>query len=294
MEYIHYPVMHKEVFDYLALSDEKPSTMIDCTTGEGGHTFMMLSSHPLLSVIGLDRDQEIQKKAIIRMKEFGDRFIPQNSWFNDYLETRESESADVILFDLGISMFHYEESGRGFSFRKDEPLDMRLSVEQSLNASTIVNEYKEEDLADVIYKYGEERYSRRIAKAICEYRENKKIETTTELEEIIFHSVPRDYRYGRIHPATRTFQALRIEVNKELDRLEPSLINAIRVLKKNGRVAVITFHSLEDRIVKWTFKKAEDEGSVKILTKKPIIPSDEECKENSASRSAKLRVVERI
>ena len=268
--------------------------MIDCTTGEGGHTKLFLDTYPNLKVIGIDRDKEIQKKAIERFKDYGDRFTPVNSWFNDYLSERESESADAILFDLGISIFHYEESMRGFSFRKEEKLDMRLDESQRLSAETIVNEYPEEALSDVIYKYGEERYSRRIARTIVEKRREKRIETSKELADIIYGCVPREYRYGRIHPATRTFQALRIEVNKELDRISPALENALRVLNKGGRVAVITFHSLEDRIVKWYFKdRYEKYGDISILTKKPIVPTDKECDENPPSRSAKLRVVEK-
>lgn len=295
MEILHYPVMHEEVLENLTLPRDRETVLIDCTTGEGGHTKLFLESYPLVTVIGLDRDSEIQKKAIERLKDYGDRFRPVNTWFNDYLSSRDSESADGILFDLGISIFHYEESERGFSFRKDEELDMRLDSNQSLSAETIVNEYSEEELADVIYKYGEERYSRRIARAIGERRKEKRIETSKELGEIIWAAVPREYRYGRIHPATRTFQALRIEVNRELDRIEPALTEAMRVLKKGGRIAVITFHSLEDRIVKWTFKdRAEKYGDIRILTKKPIIPTDKECDENPPSRSSKLRVIEKL
>ena len=295
MEVVHYPVMHREVLENLPIP-EGDSLLIDCTTGEGGHTSLFLSSYPSLTVIGIDRDSVIQKKAIERLSGFGGRFRPVNAWFDDYLSEAPSESADAILFDLGISMFHYLESDRGFSFRNDEPLDMRLNPGTGLSAADIVNGYSEENLADVIYRYGEERYSRRIARAIAEKRESEPIESSSALAEIIRAAVPRDYRYGRIHPATRTFQALRIEVNKELDRITPALGDAIRVLKKGGRIAVITFHSLEDRKVKWFFKdEAQKENPrIRILTKKPIVPSAEEEAENSPSRSAKLRVVERI
>ena len=295
MEVVHYPVMHREVLENLPIP-EGDSLLIDCTTGEGGHTSLFLSSYPSLTVIGIDRDSVIQKKAIERLSGFGGRFHPVNAWFDDYLSEAPSESADAILFDLGISMFHYLESDRGFSFRNDEPLDMRLNPEAGLSAADIVNGYSEENLADIIYRYGEERYSRRIARAIAEKRESAPIESSSALAEIIRAAVPKDYRYGRIHPATRTFQALRIEVNKELDRITPALGDAIRVLKKGGRIAVITFHSLEDRKVKWFFKdEAQKENPrIRILTKKPIVPSAEEEAENSPSRSAKLRVVERI
>ncbi len=295
MEIVHYPVMHKEVLENLPIP-EGDSLLIDCTTGEGGHTSLFLEKYPSLSVIGIDRDKVIQKKATERLSGFGGRFRPVNAWFDEYLKGAPSESADAILFDLGISMFHYVESERGFSFRSDEPLDMRLNPESGMSAADVVNGYSEENLADVIYRYGEERYSRRIAKAIAERRSVAPIESSCELADIIRGSVPREYRYGRIHPATRTFQALRIEVNKELDRITPALEDAIRVLKKGGRIGVITFHSLEDRKVKWFFKDeaGSENARIKILTKKPIVPSAEEEEENPPSRSAKLRVVEKV
>lgn len=296
MEILHYPVMHEEVIANLPLPQDGKSVLIDCTTGEGGHTSLFLQKYPNLTVFGLDRDKSIQKKAIERFKDYQDRFVAVNTWFDEYLEKAESDSADAILFDLGISIFHYEESLRGFSFRKEETLDMRLDSTQSLSAKEIVNEYSEFDLADIIYRYGEERYSRRIARAIVEAREKAPIEYSKQLADIIFSSVPREYRYGRLHPATRTFQAIRIEVNKELDRIAPALENAIRVLKKGGRIGVITFHSLEDRIVKWFFKEeaAKENPKIKILTKKPLVPSEKECQENAPSRSSKLRIVEKI
>ena len=163
MEIRHYPVMHKEVLEYLLIPPGK-SCMIDCTTGEGGHTSLFLSNYPDLEVIGLDRDRDIQAKAIERLAPFGSRFHPVLSWFDDYLAQADADSADAVLFDLGISMFHYAESGRGFSFRNGERLDMRLDADGALSAADVVNGYGEEALADVIYRYGEERYSRRIAR----------------------------------------------------------------------------------------------------------------------------------
>ena len=295
MEIDHTPVMPAEVLENLLIPPGR-SVMIDCTTGEGGHSSLFLSHYPELSVIGIDRDAEIQKKAIERLSAYGDRFTPVLSWFNDYLASAESESADAILSDLGISMFHYAESGRGFSFRGEEELDMRLDKDGDISARDIVNGYSEESLADVIYRYGEERYSRRIARAIAERRKERPFELSSDLADVIFHAVPSSYRYGRIHPATRTFQALRIEVNRELDRISPALEEAIRVLRKGGRIAVITFHSLEDRIVKWFFrdKASGDNPEIRILTKKPIIPSEEEIESNPPSRSSKLRVVEKV
>lgn len=295
MEIDHLPVLPKEVLEYLLVPEGK-AMMLDCTTGEGGHSKLFLEKYKELTVIGLDRDREIQKKAIERLAPYGERFKPVNCWFTDYLSEAESGSFDCILFDLGISMFHYVESGRGFSFSKDEPLDMRLDPSQGLSAADIVNGYSELELADVIYKYGEERYSRRIARRIVEERKKAEITTSSQLAAIIADAVPVSYRYGRISPATRTFQALRIEVNDELGHIEPALKDAIRCLRKGGRLGVITFHSLEDRIVKWFFKGEADkeEPVIRILTKKPVMPSEEECADNNASRSSKLRVVEKV
>ena len=293
MEAVHYPVMHREVLENLPIPSGD-ALLIDCTTGEGGHTSLFLSKYPDLRVVGLDRDKVIQRKAIERLKPFGDRFTPVLCSFDEYLESAKPDSADAILFDLGISMFHYLESERGFSFRRDEKLDMRLNTDGGMSAADVVNGYSEEALADVIYRYGEERYSRRIARAIADRRKEKQFELSSDLADVIAASVPGQYRHGRIHPATRTFQALRIEVNGELDRIKPALGEAERVLRPGGRIAVITFHSLEDRIVKWFFKDEEREGRVRILTKKPIVPSDEEIAENAPSRSAKLRVVEKV
>lgn len=296
MDYVHYSVMRNEVFAYLVPPEQGQAVMVDCTCGEGGHTYMMLSSYPNLSVIGLDRDSVIQQKAITRMEPFGQRFTPRNIWFDDFFATGAEEQYDLILFDLGISSFHYEESERGFSFRKDEELDMRLDKNAPISAYDVVNGYQEQRLADVIYQFGEERYSRRIASAIVQHRKTAKINSSEELASIIYKSVPPNYRYGHIHPATRTFQAIRIEVNRELDRIEPALRGAVKALKSGGRLAVISFHSLEDRKVKWLFKELadQDEPQIRILTKKPLVPSEQEREENPASRSAKLRVVEKL
>ncbi|MDY4609837.1 MAG: 16S rRNA (cytosine(1402)-N(4))-methyltransferase RsmH [Sphaerochaetaceae bacterium] len=308
MEYVHYSVLQREALELL-VPPQSPSLMIDCTLGEGGHSKLFLERYPQLSVIGLDRDSEIIEKAKTRLAPFGDRFHAVNTWFDEFLATYDGKRPELVLFDLGISVFHYEESGRGFSFRKNEELDMRLDKTAPLTVEDIVNGYQEERLADIIYQFGEERYSRRIAAAICSYSRSKRITQSDELAEIIYKAVPPAYRYGRIHPATRTFQALRIEVNRELDRIEPALRQAIDLVVPGGRIGVISFHSLEDRKVKWLFKGAADgctcppgamrctcggKPTVKILTKKPIIPTDEECRINPPSRSAKLRVVEKL
>ena len=293
MEYVHYSVMPNEVLASLIPPQEGAATMVDCTCGEGGHTHRFLAAYPNLRVIALDRDPGILEKAKVRMEEYASRFTPLNIAFDEFFKTAEEEQYDLILFDLGISSYHYEESGRGFSFRKGETLDMRLDTTDPISAMDVVNGYPEERLADVIYRYGEERYSRRIARAIATERRLSKINDTERLAQIIYKAVPPAYRYGYLHPATRTFQAIRIEVNGELDRIEVALAGAVRSLKKGGRIAVISFHSLEDRIVKWFFKDLEGD-QVNILTKKPLVPSEEERNENPPSRSAKLRVIEKL
>ena len=314
MEIVHTPVLLNECLDYLSPigeSFEKNALMIDSTLGEGGHSFNFLSKFENLKIVGLDADKVIQAKAKERLACFGERMNFFNGWFNDFYANypSEYEKPDLILFDLGISVFHYEKSDRGFSFRYDEKLDMRLNAESEKSAADLVNELSETELADMIYLYGEEKLSRRIAKAIVDARSGGKIESSKALAEIIWNCVPANYRYGQIHPATRTFQALRIAVNGELKRLPKALSDAFACLKPGGKMGVITFHSLEDRIVKNYFRNLGKQcvcppevavcrcgGSecAEILTRKPVCPTEEEIKANSPSRSAKLRVIRKI
>ncbi|MBR2106371.1 MAG: 16S rRNA (cytosine(1402)-N(4))-methyltransferase RsmH [Treponema sp.] len=314
MEIVHTPVLLNECLDYLSPigeSFEKNALMIDSTLGEGGHSFNFLSKFENLKIVGLDADKVIQAKARERLACFGQRMNFFNGWFNDFYANypSEYEKPNLILFDLGISVFHYEKSDRGFSFRYDEKLDMRLNAESEKSAADLVNELSETELADMIYLYGEEKLSRRIAKAIVDARSGGKIESSKALAEIIWNCVPANYRYGQIHPATRTFQALRIAVNGELKRLPKALSDAFACLKPGGKMGVITFHSLEDRIVKNYFRNLGKQcvcppevavcrcgGSecAEILTRKPICPTEEEIKANSPSRSAKLRVIRKI
>ena len=314
MEIVHTPVLLNECLEYLSPvgeSFEKNALMIDSTLGEGGHSFNFLSKYENLKIIGLDADKVIQAKARERLACFGERMNFFNGWFNDFYANypSEYEKPDLILFDLGISVFHYEKSDRGFSFRYDEKLDMRLNAESEKSAAELVNELSETELADMIYLYGEEKLSRRIAKAIVDARSGGKIESSKALAEIIWNCVPANYRYGQIHPATRTFQALRIAVNGELKRLPKALRDAFACLKPGGKMGVITFHSLEDRIVKNYFRNLGKQcvcppevavcrcgGSecAEILTRKPVCPTEEEIKANSPSRSAKLRVIRKI
>ena len=315
MEIVHTPVLLNECLEYLTPAGEpfeNDAFMIDSTLGEGGHSFNFLSKYPGLKIRGLDADKNIQTRARERLSVFGDRMTFFNGWFNDFYKNYfdyETRRPDLILFDLGISVYHYEKSGRGFSFRYDEPLDMRLNSEEGENAADIVNTMREEELANLIYLYSDEKMSRRIAKAICQARSSSKIMSSKALAEIIYDAVPGNYRHGQIHPATRTFQALRIAVNSELRRLPEALHNAFNVLNEGGKLGVITFHSLEDRIVKNYFRNlgrqcvCPPEQAVctcggkpcaQILTRKPVEPTAEEVKSNSPSRSAKLRVVRKI
>lgn len=310
MEIKHHPVMRQEALDYLG-SAAAHGLLIDCTCGEGGHSEAFLQQYDELHLIGLDRDPEIQNKARERLSVFGDRVTLVNTWFDAYLEQYPDTlpRPNAVLFDFGISVYHYEESGKGFSFRKDETLDMRLDPNDELSAADVVNSYPQERLADVIYQYGEERYSRRIAAAICTKRKERRIASSQELADLVKYAVPKNYRYGRIHPATRTFQALRIEVNGELERIEKSIEHAVRILAPGGRIGVISFHSLEDRIVKHTFRRlakgcvcppesirctCEGKPQIRILTKRPIRPSEEEVRLNAPSRSAKFRFAEKL
>lgn len=288
MQPVHFPVLYKEVLDHLVPAGESP-LMVDCTLGEGGHSELFLERYKNLSLIGLDADSEIQSRAGERLAMFSDRVTFVNIRFDDFWQNYNGPDVDLILFDLGISIFHYEMSFRGFSFLKDERLDMRLDKNDSLSAFEVVNYYDEKHLADIIFKYGEERYSRRISKGICGYRSKKQIQTSAELARVIYDSVPVEYRHLKNHPATKTFQAIRIEVNDELNRLERALKSSVSHLADGGTMGVITFHSLEDRIVKWFFRNNTD--LLEIITKKPLVPTDIEIMSNPPSRSAKLRVV---
>ncbi len=307
MDVIHYTVMGREVLENL-VPPHPSSLLVDATLGEGGHSDLFLSRYPDLQVIGLDADADIMDRARNRLSRYGDRVQFVNAWFDDYFTGFRSDTRPaLILFDLGISSYHYKLSTRGFSFQTDEPLDMRLDTGSELSASDLVNSRSEEELANLMYRFGEERYARRIAARIVTERSSHRIETAAELAEIVYRAVPPDYRHRRIHPATRTFQALRIAVNGELDRLSRALPAAIDSLEPKGRIAVISFHSLEDRTVKTLFRersRGSNEASnsptmkeravdLSLVTRKPLRPAPDEVTENAASRSAKLRVAEK-
>jgi len=292
----HVPVLLQEVIDNLAL--EPGETLLDGTLGGGGHSTKVLEQVPSARVIALDQDPS----AISKFQEISSKQFPNsklelvNANFRNLdkvLEKLSISSVDAVLLDLGISSDQLEVSGRGFSFQTNEPLDMRMSGE-GITARDILNTFSEEALELIIRGFGEERYSARIAKEIVERREKKPFETTFELRDAILAAVPGSYKRERLNPATRTFQSLRIAVNEELTALEEGLEKAFEALSPGGRLAVISFHSLEDRIVKNFFRELAKQDRVSLVTKKPIVPSEEEKLKNPRSRSAKLRVIKKL
>ncbi|MCX6755211.1 MAG: 16S rRNA (cytosine(1402)-N(4))-methyltransferase RsmH [Candidatus Nomurabacteria bacterium] len=298
MNSVHKTVLLNETVDNLNLS--KDSIVVDGTFGGGGHSALVCQKFPKATIIAIDQDKGAFKKAESKFEGLKANISFHNTNFREIssvLEKEGIEKVDGIILDLGLSSDQLENSGRGFSFMKDEPLLMTMKENPSpedVTAEDVVNTWGEENLANIIYGYGEEQFSRRIAKGIVEARGVAPIKTTFELVEVIKKSVPNLYKKGRIHCATKTFQALRIAVNDELGALTEGLTKGVDVLKGGGRMSVISFHSLEDRIVKRFFKEKEQEGIVKIITKKPITGTDLEIKENPRSRSAKLRVIEKI
>ena len=290
----HYPVLWREVLNFF--KDLKGTYIVDATLGGGGHSYLILKNFPDKIVIGIDKDQFAIEKASKRLREFEDRFIPIKSSFKDVdkvLDTLQIEKVSGFLFDLGVSMFQLKKE-RGFSFQREEFLDMRMDSSQHLRAYDVVNTYPKPMLEKILKEYGEEKFYKKIASAIVEARKEKKIETTKELADIVYKVYPPPLRRSRIHPATKTFQAIRIEVNNELDEIKEGITKAIDKLDKGGIIQVISFHSLEDRIVKNIFREGKKLKKLEILTKKPITPGKEELEENPPSRSAKLRVARRI
>jgi 16S rRNA (cytosine1402-N4)-methyltransferase len=271
---------------------------LDGTLGGAGHALALAKVlNGKINVIGLDNDEQAIIRAEKTLANRCQKLILQNENYRNLdkvLEQNNIKGVDLILLDLGISSDELDNSGRGFTFSKDEPLLMTMGdpINYQFTAKDIVNNWDEEVIANIIFGYGEERFARRIARTIINYRQKKKIETTGELKELISVSVPGFYRRGKIHPATKTFQALRIAVNDELGALRDGLRKGYDSLNNGGRMAVIAFHSLEDRIVKDFYKEKMKDGA-KVLTKKPIIASDQEIAENPRSRSAKLRVIEK-
>ena len=308
MEFKHKSVLLNECIE--GLNIKLDGVYVDGTLGGAGHSIKIvekLSKNGRL--VGIDRDTEALKAAKEKLKDYSNvTYVHGNhDDIKSVLQDLNIEEVDGILLDLGVSSYQLDEKARGFSYIGNSRLDMRMDQEQNLTAEIVVNEYKEEELSKIIFDYGEERFAKSIARNICEYRKQKRIETTEELVNIIEKSIPKS-KQNDGHPAKRTFQAIRIEVNDEIKPLKNTVKNSIDVLKKGGRLVVITFHSLEDRAVKEAMIDAEGKctcpkdlpycvcGAVslgKMITKKPILPTEEEQEENSRSRSAKLRIFEK-
>lgn len=293
---LHVPVMGREVVEFLA--PPAGGCFLDGTLGLAGHSALIAQQiGPSGHLIGLDKDQAALSLASSKLSGFkGKLDLVQGDFasFDGVLNKLGVTAVDGMLFDLGISSFQLDNPQRGFSFRSEGPLDMRMDQDGPVTAKDIVNSLGEEELANIIFNYGEERFSRRIAKAIVQYRSRKPVETAAELEKIIFTSVPASYRRQKIHPATRTFQAVRIAVNRELESLNMIMEKFADYLKVGGRIGVISFHSLEDRIVKESFRELSKKGILTLITKKPLRPGDEEVRLNPRARSARFRVAERI
>ena len=290
----HEPVMVAEVLEHLAPG--RGGVFVDCTVGYGGHARAVLEAGAT-ELIGLDRDTAALAEAATALSEFGSRVALVHGDYkglDDVLDERGIEGIDGLLADLGVSSMQLDAPGRGFSFRRDEPLDMRMDQTTGPTAAEAIDEADERTLADVIYEFGEERYSRRIARAIAGARLRSPVSTTGQLAEIVRRAVPRR-GYSRIDPATRTFQAIRIWVNRELEGLDTFLTQAVRRLRPGGRMVIISFHSLEDRIVKHTLRALQTAGELglTVRTKRPVVPGETEADRNPRARSAKLRAAER-
>jgi 16S rRNA (cytosine1402-N4)-methyltransferase len=291
---MHESVLLHETVDGLEL--QAGDIVVDGTLGRAGHSLEAFKVQPKIFILGIDRDDDALTESKVKLDAVGADFKLSKGNFRDmdvFLKEAGKDHANKIMLDLGLSSPHLDSSGRGFSFRFDEPLLMTMEKnpgKDSFTARDIVNGWTEEDIANVIYAYGEEHYARRIAKKIIEARAIAPIETTFTLVDIVKSAVPGAYKKGKTHPATKTFQALRIAVNDELGSLKKGLATAFSVLAPGGRLAVISFHSLEDRIAKVLMKEWEKEGLGKQSTKKPIVPTDEEMEKNPRSRSSKLRI----
>ena len=306
---MHISVLLEESIDGLNLKDD--GIYVDCTLGYAGHSSEILKRIRRGCLFAFDQDSEAIEFSDKKLSAIASNYEIINSNFvniKEELEKRNVKAVDGILFDLGVSSPQLDEDIRGFSYHNDAPLDMRMNQKQELSAKVVVNTYPEEKLSDIFFRYGEEKYSRSIARNIVKYRENKEIETTLELVEIIKSSVPEKAKRDK-HPARRVFQAIRIEVNNELGILDKTMHDSLSLLKVGGRIAVITFHSLEDRIIKNIFKEVTEidpkvKGlpnipdeylpDFKLVNNKAIVPSDEELERNNRSRSSKLRIIERI
>jgi len=293
MGFRHIPVLVEEVMTFLRC--EPGRTYVDATLGGGGHASEILKrTAPDGVVIGMEWDEEALSEARNTLMPFGDRVKIFRENFIHLPDLMKAESADGILLDLGLSSIHLEKEERGFSFKGEGPLDMRMDQRMNHTAAHLINRLSSEDLEYTLSHYGEERWAKRIARAIVQEREREPLRTTQTLRKIVHRAIPRRFHFRRIDPATRTFQAFRIRVNEELDNLGKILETGWKILKRGGRICILSFHSLEDRMVKETFRRLEKQGEMRILTKKPVTPSEEEQTRNPRSRSAKLRCAERV
>jgi 16S rRNA (cytosine1402-N4)-methyltransferase len=293
MESVHQTVLLNETIEGLNLP-KRDSIVVDGTFGGGGHSLEILKRYPQAKIIAIDQDKSAFEKAKSKFKGLEDRIFFINTNFRNL---SNEEKVDGVVLDLGLSSDQLENSGRGFSFKKDEPLLMTMKenpLPEDLTARDVVNGWSEENLADIIYGYGEERFSRRIAKGIVDTRQKEKIMTTFDLLRVIEKAVPASYRKEKINCATKTFQAIRIAVNDELNALKDGLEKSFEILKSKGRMSVISFHSLEDRIIKNFYKDKQKRCEAILINKKPVIASGTEIKNNPRSRSAKLRILEKI
>lgn len=309
---MHIPVLLDRCVELLGPAISEPNAvMVDATLGLGGHSEAFLRSFPDLTLVGVDRDPQALAKASERLAEFGERFVPQageHEHLGSLLATINGGRVNAVLFDLGVSSMQLDEPERGFSYSRDAPLDMRMNQDDPLSASDVVNTYSEADLVGVLRDFGEERSARRIAKAIIAARATHPIETTSELATLVRDAIPAPAKRTGGNPAKRTFQALRIEINREIQGLPAALDAALAALVVGGRIAVISYHSLEDRIVKRRFAVDAKESSpvrlpvipddarpsLRLLTRGAEVPSDSEISENPRAASAKLRAAERV
>lgn len=310
MEFKHISVLLDKSIEYLNVKDG--GIYVDGTLGGGGHSYRLLSSNEKCRLIGIDQDKEAIAAAGKRLEHFSDRITLVNNNFcriKEILNELHTDKIDGALLDLGVSSYQLDNPERGFSYMHDAPLDMRMNASSEKNAYDVVNSYSKEELSRIFFEYGEEKWSKRVAEFIVKSREEKPVETTFELVSLIKAAIPAAARAEGGHPAKRIFQAIRIEVNDELGILESSIRDFTEALNKKGRLAVITFHSLEDRIVKKTFASLAEgcvcpktfpvcvcgkKPSVKLITRKPILPDETEATSNSRSKSAKLRVIEKL
>ena len=292
---IHKAVMCGEILEYLKLA---PGMMVvDATVGCGGHSFKILERiSPGGRLIGIDRDNESLDIVKSRLKDYSDAINLIHGNFRDLdkiLTIAGIDKVEAIIFDLGLSSVQLSNPDRGFSFQLEGPLDMRMDRNSFIQAYDLINNLNEEEISSILWSFGQERFHNRIAHMLVAEREKSPINSTSEVASIVMRAVPRHYRFARIHPATRTFQAIRIAVNRELEALDEGIKKAIDLLKRDGKIAVLSFHSLEDRIVKLNFRSARSEGKLTIITPKPIRPSGEERAQNPPSRSARLRVAQK-